>query len=288
VPVQQAPTTGTLAVESQPPGLDVKIDGSSRGVTPLKVSLPPGRHRLELQINGEPRVIPISMTAGAQVSQYIEAQAPPSTGRLQITSEPPGAMVAIDGERKGTAPLLVADLAVGRHRVDLQAASGPPVQQEVTIEAGGTSSLVVPMARPTGPVSGWISVNAPVEVQVFEGDQMLGTSQNDRILMTAGQHDLELVNDTVGYRAKQTVFVTGGKVMPVRVQLPKGTLNVNALPWAEVWIDGERIGETPIGNLALPVGPHEIVFRHPQFAEQRHAVTVTMKTPARVSVDLRK
>jgi hypothetical protein len=82
--------------------------------------------------------------------------------------------------------------------------------------------------------------------------------------------------------------VTGGKVAPVRVQLPKGTLSVNALPWAEVFVDGDRVGETPIGNLTLTIGPHEIVFKHPQYAEQRHAVTVTAKTPARVSVDLRK
>ena len=54
------------------------------------------------------------------------------------------------------------------------------------------------------------------------------------------------------------------------------------------WIDGERIGETPIGNVTLPIGPHEIVFRHPDLGEKRHAVTVTMLSAARVSVDLRK
>ena len=38
----------------------------------------------------------------------------------------------------------------------------------------------------------------------------------------------------------------------------------------------------------ITIGPHEILFRHPQLGEQRHAVTVTMKAPARLSVDLRK
>ena len=73
-----------------------------------------------------------------------------------------------------------------------------------------------------------------------------------------------------------------------KVEWPKGTVAVNAVPWAEVWIDGDRIGETPIGNLSLPIGPHEIVFRHPELGELHHAVTVTLNTPARVSVDLRK
>lgn len=137
-------------------------------------------------------------------------------------------------------------------------------------------------------MSGWLAVSAPVELQVYEGEQLIGTSQSDRILMTAGRHDLDIVNETLGYRARQTVQVPPGKLISVKAQLPKGSLSVNAIPWADVLVDGEAKGQTPIGNLSLTIGPHEIVFRHPQFGEQKHAVTVTAKAPTRVSVDLRK
>ena len=66
--------------------------------------------------------------------------------------------------------------------------------------------------------------------------------------------------------------------------LPQGMINVNASPWAEVWIDGRRVGETPIGNLPVAIGPHEIVFKHPQFGE-KHAASVTPGAPVRLSVD---
>ena len=71
------------------------------------------------------------------------------------------------------------------------------------------------------------------------------------------------------------------------VELPKGKVNLNATPWAEVWIDGKRVGETPIGNLEVPVGPHELVFRHPQFGEKRHAISVTAGAPVRLSVPMK-
>ena len=71
------------------------------------------------------------------------------------------------------------------------------------------------------------------------------------------------------------------------IELPQGTVNLNASPWAEVWIDGRRIGETPIGNLAVPIGPHEIVFRHPEFGEKKHAVSVTTAAPVRLSVSMK-
>ncbi len=70
--------------------------------------------------------------------------------------------------------------------------------------------------------------------------------------------------------------------------MPKGTLALNAAPWAEVWIDGEKVGDTPIGNLSLAIGAHDVVFRNPDLGEQHHTVMVTLKEVVRLSVDLRK
>ena len=67
--------------------------------------------------------------------------------------------------------------------------------------------------------------------------------------------------------------------------MPNATLSINARPWAEVFIDGERIGETPIGNLTRPIGRHEMVLRHPEFGERRQTVILTLRAPTRVSVD---
>jgi len=86
----------------------------------------------------------------------------------------------------------------------------------------------------------------------------------------------------------RSVTVTPGQVAPMKIDLPKGTMSLNAVPWAEVWIDGDRVGETPIGNLQVALGQHEVVFRHPDLGEQRFTPTVTLNAPARVSADLRR
>jgi hypothetical protein len=67
-----------------------------------------------------------------------------------------------------------------------------------------------------------------------------------------------------------------------------GTVNINAMPWAEVWLDGRDLGQTPLGNVQIPIGSRELVFRHPDLGERRATVLVTLKEPARISVDLRK
>ncbi len=106
-------------------------------------------------------------------------------------------------------------------------------------------------------------------------------------MLAAGRHELEFVNTTLAFSVTRTVQVAPGKVTTIPLELPKGVVNLNAAPWAEVWIDGTRVGETPIGNLSVAVGPHEIVFKHPQFGEKRHAVSVTVGTPVRLSIDMK-
>jgi hypothetical protein len=184
--------------------------------------------------------------------------------------------------------VLVEDLTPGDHVVNLESELGV-VKQTVNIVGATTASLVVPLAgADRTAVSGWVSISAPVDVQLLEKDRVLGTSESDRIMLPAGRHEIQIVNDVLGYKLVKVIQVSAGKVTPIKLDWPKGTIAVNAVPWAEVWIDGERKGETPMGNLPVPIGPHEIVFRHPDLGELRHAVTVTANAPARVSVDLRK
>jgi len=285
-----AAATGTLNVTTNPTGAEVRVDGQPAGVTPLTLTLKAGPHNVELRGGGEPRTVPVTITAGTQATQYIELPrpAPASVGQLQIRTEPAGAPVSVDGVPRGRSPVLVDNLRPGDHIVVLESEFGA-VRHTVAVTAATTASLVVPLTPAEGaPVSGWLSVAAPVDVQIFENKRLLGTSQSDRIMVSAGRHEIEIINEVLGYRSVRTVQVPAGRVTSIKVEWPRGTIAINAVPWAEVWIDGDRVGETPIGNHSLPIGPHEIVFRHPELGELRHAATVTMNAPARVSVDLRK
>ena len=74
-----------------------------------------------------------------------------------------------------------------------------------------------------------------------------------------------------------------GEITTLAVAVPPGRLSVNAEPWAEVWIDNRPMGETPLANLEIPIGEHEVVFRHPDLGERRQNVIVRADTVARVS-----
>jgi hypothetical protein len=279
---------GALVVQSNPSGIPVFVDGMEHGKTPARVTVAPGSHILELRGRGVPRVIPLNVTAGAEVSQYLEFAEAPVTGELAVQSEPAGAKVIVDGTDRGVAPVTITDLAPGDHRVELQS-EGVTARHTVTVQAGGTASLVVPIGSGSsaGPVSGWVTVKAPFAMEIREQGRLIGTTDTDRLMMAAGRHELDFVSEPLGYRATRVVQVGPGKTVAISLDVPQGVVNLNAAPWAEVWIDGRRVGETPIGNLAVSIGPHEVVFKHPQLGEKRHAISVTLGGPVRLSVDMK-
>ena len=141
---------------------------------------------------------------------------------------------------------------------------------------------------PSGtPRFGVFSLTAPIELQVFEAGKLVGTSAAP-IGVREGSHEFEFVNEALGYRKSQTVSVKPGQMTPIAIAVPNGRLSINALPWAEVTINGKPAGETPLANLEIPIGRHEIVFRHPQFGEQRQTAVVKADGLTRVSVTFQK
>ena len=288
-----APAPGSLTIQTTPPGLDVLIGGTSAGRTPLTVSLPPGAHVVQVGAAAERRDLEVKMVSGASIQHHLEiapvsaAPAPPAVGSLHVQTDIPAMVVAIDGVDRGSSPLTVADLAPGEHQVVVRGEQRA-FRRTVTIKAGETMSLVISPAASTANAPGWLAVSSPVVMQLREGGELIGTTETQKLMLPSGEHDIEIVNEAIGYKATRKITVVSGKVASASVELPSGQLSLNAQPWAEVWLDGERVGETPIANLATRVGSHDVIFRHPQLGERRETVVVTLRQPARLGVDLRR
>jgi len=285
--LKRSPSTGTLTVESSPPGVGVVEAGRELGVTPLTLPLPPGRHTLTLRRGNNERVLTVDVPAGSTLVHHVELTEAPITGSLLVDSLPPGANVEVDGTPRGASPVSVAGLEPGEHDVTVR--SGTAVfSQRVTIQAGAAASLMVPLARADVGAAGWVTVSSPIELQLYEGQSLVGSSRMQRVMLPAGRRTLRLVNAQTGFESTARVQVQAGAGTQLQVKLPNGQLSVNAVPWAEVFLDGRRIGETPIANFAAQIGSHEIVLRHPRYAEQKRTVVVSVGAPLRVGVDLRQ
>jgi hypothetical protein len=283
---------GVLRVETQPAGAAVIIDGTVRGVTPLTLSLTPGAHKMTVGGEGDERAVPLTIAPGAQITQYFELKtaAPVAVTGLSVVTDPPGARISVDGisvdgHARGIAPLTIPDLSAGEYKVTATSDIGS-AERTVRVEQGAIASLVFSLPKVAGALGGWISVKAPFDVDVLENAEVIGTGEITKIMLTTGRHDIVLVNRALDYREARKIDVAAGSTTAVRVEAPAATVSANARPWADVAIDGKSVGQTPISNLQVPIGTHEVVFRHPRLGERRQTVTVTMNGPNRFAVDL--
>ena len=136
--------------------------------------------------------------------------------------------------------------------------------------------------------SGGLRLVAPFELKVVQGDKVFGSTQDGPIIQPAGTYQVELINTTYGYSSRRSLTFRPGQITNLDITIPPGRLSVNAQPWAEISIDGQVRGETPLANLNVAVGPHEIVFRHPELGERRQTVIVRADQPARASVSFER
>jgi len=284
---QSSRDTGELTVSSHPSEAEVTIDGVARGRTPLTVALSPGNHELELTSGSGKRTLPFVVEAGMRLSHYIEfaAERPAAaTGRMEVASEPAGAEVRVDGSLHGITPLTVEGLQEGEHDVLLTRGTASATRKVVVV-SGGTATLLVSLPPGNRATAGWVSLRAPFGMEVFEGGRLIGNTANDRLMLPVGPHTLEVVSEPFAFREAVQVQIAAGQIVSRAIQVPSGSIAVDALPWAEVFVDGQSAGVTPLASMTLPIGPHEIVFRHPQYGERRQTVAVTTTTPARLAID---
>lgn len=203
-----------------------------------------------------------------------------TAGSITVTTQPAGAHVSLDGKAVGDTPVTLDGVVPGKHLVTLVTSAGT-VKRTVRVEPGKSVKLDIPI------YSGLVAVFSPIPLDIAENGRSIGTSEQVRLILSPGRHVLTLTNREFGYKGTQIVEVDPGEETSISVQ-PTGELNANAVPWAEIWMEGKKVGETPVAGLKLPLGTHDIVFKNPQFPERHVTVKVTATTPAAAAVDFFK
>ena len=222
-----------------------------------------------------------AVTASRGAARSREPEPPrKTTGRLEMTSEPVGAQVILDGKARGVTPVTIEDLAPGTHQFELRSSEGS-IRRSVVIKAGETAQVSESI------FGGWVKVFAPFDVTIVEGARVARLEEGNQIMLPAGRHELHVVNRSLRYDTIHRVEVKPGETAIISVAPPMSTLTVNANVPAEVWIDGSRAGETPLAAQQVTVGTHDVVVRRPDGEERHSVVTVTVK-PFTLDVDFSK
>ena len=136
-----------IALESDPAGASVWIDGELRGPTPQSLTLPEGAAvRVLFVLPGyrdwETTLSAVSPPPERRVVARLVSTAARS---LRCTSRPPGAEVLVDGEVRGTTPLTIEGIESEACEVVFRAEGWETAREEVRLD-GGDEPVVVDVA----------------------------------------------------------------------------------------------------------------------------------------------
>ena len=188
--------------------------------------------------------------------------------RVNITSQPAGATVIVDGMDRGTTPIMLFDLKPGRHHLKYRLAGyeerdrffntseGPFIERnEVLVEETG---LLLLKTDPAG-----------ADIQV-DG---VSVGQTPRLITTLAAKDTYNVKlRKVGYQ-DQTISVRFDGRKPLvreeKLVLASGTIDLMSEPaGAEVTVNGIVRGQTPLKVTDVPKGRAVVRFRLEGFEDE--------------------
>lgn len=135
--------TGTLQIQSLTVGAQVVIDGEIMGELPLRaaLTLEPGNHSIKITKPGHADYID-TFKITRRKTTTLEIDLLPISGVLRLNSDPPGAMVVIDGRRLGETPY-DGELKPGERALELRLPGYSTHKEQVRVTAGEIYPLTI-------------------------------------------------------------------------------------------------------------------------------------------------
>jgi serine/threonine-protein kinase len=155
----------------------------------------------------------------------------PPGAALEVSSDPVGALVIVDGVERGRSPLLLPEIAPGPHTVGVRLEGYAAAELRVELPPGRNP---VPLRFSLTPVAGILRVRSePPGASVEVDGKAVGATPLEELAVPAGVHRVEVKRE--GFRPwSQEIEARAGEVVPVLARLQAargGRADLQGLGW---------------------------------------------------------
>ena len=290
---------GLLLLTTEPAGCNVSLDGLSLGETPRLITILDAKdvHRLLLQKPGyQPRTVEVKFTGRTPLVRHENMIL--DSGVLEITSEPAGASVTVNGIARGQTPVTVKDIPKGRTTVAFVKNGYEELVREVSLNAGDRQTLYVKLEGRPGSMK---LTAVPEGARFYVNDLPEGKGPVVKTQLKPGSYTVRV--ELEGYDTiVKTIEVGNGAVVNEEFKLENvlGRLEVRTNPvGVQVLVDGHACGVTKSSDpkaeasdvLTIPglvAGEHTVIFKKDGYGEAVKHPTVENKQSTALNVKLRR
>lgn len=247
------PAFGSVTVTSTPSGALVFLDEKQVGQTPLTLDrIASGSHSLRFQAPQyavERRNVSVADGQTANVAVTLAARF------AEITVQAPqGAVVTVDGDRKGSGTLSWRQ-SEGLCDIVVSMAGHRDARCQLEVVAGRAQTVQLTPQ----PIYGSASVDSDLmDAEIWIDGKQYGVTPNVVERLLVGSHTLVLKKS--GYADLQQQFsVEEGKEASLSVKLPAGrsVQFTSEKPGMQIIVDGKKLGTTPL-TAVVGIGHHSV------------------------------
>lgn len=247
------PAFGSVMVTSTPSGALVFLDEKQVGQTPMTLDrIASGSHSLRLQAPQyavERRNVSVADGQTANVAVTLAARF------AEITVQAPqGAVVTVDGDRKGSGTLSWRQ-SEGLCDIVVSMAGHRDARRQLEVVAGRAQTVQLTPQ----PIYGSASVDSDLmDAEIWIDGKQYGVTPNVVERLLVGSHTLVLKKS--GYADLQQQFsVEEGKEASLSVKLPAGrsVQFTSEKPGMQIIVDGKKLGTTPL-TAVVGIGHHSV------------------------------
>ncbi|MBR1588437.1 MAG: PEGA domain-containing protein [Kiritimatiellae bacterium] len=275
---------GLVLIKTVPSGAEVRCNGVSLGATPLLVTtLPSGRtHVFELALNGyQTRRIDIPLEGRTPVVR--EENLALDSGTVELTTDPAGATVTVNGVERGVTPTTLSNIPKGLATIAVKLAGYREESRELRVTPGDRQTLALTLKAMPARLN---VVSSPEQARVFLDNGYQGKTPVTITSVAPGAHELRV--ELAGH-APVTRKITLGNgaegTEEFKMDSVLGRLEVSTRPaGAKILVDGKAVGTTKaLGDasrsqiLALEnvaAGEHSVMARLDGYQDVARKITI--------------
>lgn len=291
-PTVRSAQTRDFKITSEPSGAKIYINGEYFGETPREVKLP-----LEEFVNLELKMSGYSVTSKRlffdqnteETQNFILDKTAPAVVDVSIKSQPAGAKIYLNGNYTGlSTPTTLKDMRPEtEYRIELRLAGYSRATRTFTPNAQSDNSISFDLSKMITTLR-VITHPAGAKVSLY-GYREKKSPATFRGLQKGKKYRIKIYKngyETVSERVSLSGFSRTLRYDLKRVSQDYGTVSVNAIPYAEIYLDGKLIGYTPKTQYKVKAGEHTIIFKHPSAPDVTKKITVQKNRDKKVIIKM--
>jgi len=136
---------------------------------------------------------------------------------------------------------------------------------------------------------GWLRISAIPWANIYIDNKYIDKTPIGKVIKVSGGNHIVIFKHPTRGEVIKKINITKDETLKVYAKLEYGFLRIIVIPWGYVYIDGEKVAETPIAKpIPTKPGKHNLLIVNPGYREWREEINISRGETLEKHITLRK